>query len=80
MAELRERFIARCRHDAEELASTNRDTLVLIVHRLNGMAAMLGFDEIGADAGVLEDALRAEASDTTIKSMSEALQAKLRAL
>lgn len=61
---LRRRFIQRCADDLHWLVSTGPELPLeeaeQRIHRLAGSAALFGFEEVGAAAGRLDEAIGAE--------------------
>lgn len=79
LAQIRQRFIARCRADLAmiEAADTMTQDLQHIAHRIAGMGGTVGLKELGIAAAHLEDALR---RGDQITNAREALLWKLRAI
>ncbi|RJG52151.1 Hpt domain-containing protein [Sphingobium terrigena] len=79
LAQLRQRFITRCRADLAmvEADDTTAQDLQHIAHRIVGMAGTVGLNELGMAAAQLEDVLR---RGDQITNARQALLSELRTI
>lgn len=71
MAEFHARFLARAAGDAgrirEALAAGDFATIRTVCHGLSGNAGMFGFDDIGAEAQAVEEAIDSGAAEAAVR-------------